>query len=674
MKRDSWFWDYTRQVHVDFHMPEFPRDAVKNFDAKSFVAQFVKAKANVIGVFTKCHFGNAFYDNTVGHKHSGLKVDFFGEVLEEAHKNGIKVIAYYSLGTDAHAVVNNPDWYQVDEHGKVRGAEGTVWELPCINSPYREELVIPQIKEITEKYDMDGYLLDIPYLHNHYCFCTYCKKKFAEEHGLALTPELLETNRELVIQFGIDSAARCMQEIHDTVKSIRPHVLMNCNGAWRMGEPDSINATSDYGLWESQPSATGSFHNHSIRARHVRTLDVPVQVMTVRFTEGWGLMSCKTAEQLKYEFATIMANGGIINIGDQMLPDGTLQSGVYDIIGEAFGFVEEREPFCTRANSVKHIALIADNTSNWYYDKDDAATFGAAKMLIEGHHQFDIYYNDNFPDLSGYRAVVLPDTVKLSEQSAERLKQFVRNGGLLLAEGAATYDKQKKNFLLADVLGVKYLERTPYSFAYLTENEALWEGIARIPQLVEAEFVKAMATTAKTLSYVQWPLTVPAVNRAFRHPMPPAGNISDFPGISVNEYGKGIALYIAAPVFRSYWHSNHFWVRRIVNNLLDQYDAYKLYEVAAPTHVEANMMEKEGRKYLHLINFQSIHAGEKSTAYYNPIEQITPVHDIEVKINDKAVSSAILQPGNIPLSVSSTDRGISFVVPKVHIHSIIELS
>lgn len=673
MKKESWMWDRMRQVHVDFHMPEFPQDAIRRFDAKTFVERFVRAKVNVIGVFTKCHFGNAFYDNAVGHRHSGLRGDFFGEVLAEARKNDIKVIAYYSLGTDARAVQDNPDWYQVDEHGKVRGAEGTVWELPCLNSPYREELVLPQIREITEKYDMDGYLLDIPYLHNHYCFCPYCKKKFAEEYGRELTPELLETDREQVIRFGTDTAARCLEEISAIVKRIRPHVLMNCNGAWRMGEPKRVNATSDYGLWESQPSATGSFHNHSIRSRYARTLDVPVQVMTVRFTEGWGLMSCKTPEQLKYEFATILANGGIVNIGDQVLPDGTLQDGVYEVIGEAFAFVEERERYCIRAESLREVALIGNNTANWYHDKDDAATFGAAKMLIEGHHQFDLYYNDDFPDLSGYRAVVLPETVRLSEASVRRLEAFVAEGGVLLAAGEATFSREKQNFLLSEVLGVRYLERSPYSCGYLTEREELWSGIARIPQLVEAPFLKTVTTTAETWSRIQWPLTVPAVSRAFRHPIPPGGNVSDCPGISVNRYGKGTALYIAAPVFGSYWHSNHFWVRRIVDNLLSgQYR--KTVEVEAPPHIETNVMKRDGRTYVHLINFQSNHTGEKSTAYYNPIESITPVCDIRVRVRDASLSRAILRPEGVQLAAERDEDGLMLIVPSVHIHAIIELS
>ncbi len=671
---NHWFTSHIRQVHVDFHMPEFPQDAIKAFNAKEFVAEFVRAKVNVIGVFTKCHFGNAFYDNTVGHKHSGLKEDFFGEVLEEARKHGIKVIAYYSLGTDAYAVEHNPDWYQIDEKGQPRGGKGTVWELPCINSPYREELVLPQVREITEKYAMDGYLFDIPYLFGHYCFCPYCKKKFREETGLELTLERLEADRAAVMRFGINSAARCMQEIYDLIKSIRPEVLVNCNGAWKMGEPPEINATSDYGLWESQP-ASGTFLCHSFRSRFVRNLPVPVQIMTVRFTEGWGLMSCKTAEQLKYETAAIMANGGIINIGDQVLPDGTLQSGVYDVIGEVFSFVEEREQACIEAASVKHMALIGHFPGNWYYEPPDAATLGAVKMLIEGHHQFDIYHNDDFPDLSAYRVVVLPETVQLSERSAQRIADFVRNGGLLLAAGEASLRPEgaSRDFALADVLGVRYLDRTPYPFAYLSEHEELWSGIAAIPQLIDGAFLKVKPTTAETWSRILWPLTVPAPRRAFRHPIPPAGRASEFPAISANRYGEGQAIYVAAPIFGTYWRHNHFWLKRIINNALRMIDRKRPFFIEAPPSVEANMMEKQGKRYLHLLNFQNGHTGSRKDALYDPIEQINPVHDVKVIFRDRHIAGVRQLPENVSLTLTDTADGVEVTVPKVHIHTILEI-
>ncbi|MFD0680270.1 MULTISPECIES: family 10 glycosylhydrolase [unclassified Paenibacillus] len=676
--KDNWFSSHIRQVHVDFHMPEFPYDAIKDFNAETFVAEFVRAKVNVIGIFTKCHFGNAFYDNQVGHKHRGLAQDFFGEVLEEAHKHNIKVIAYYSLGTDAYAVEHNPDWYQIDKDGNKRGGKGTVWELPCINSPYREELVIPQLKEITEKYPMDGYLIDIPYLWDHHCFCRYCQKKFSEEYSMELTPELLASNPKLVNGFAKQSAARCMQEIYDVVKAIRPEVLVNCNGAWKMGEPAEINATSDYGLWESQP-ASGTFLCHSIRARFVRSLPVPVQIMTVRFTEGWGLMSCKTAEQLKYEFATIMANGGVINIGDQVLPSGKLQSGVYDIIGDAFSFIEEREQLCIGSTATKHIALIGSYTENWYFEQGDSATLGAAKMLIEGHHQFDIFFNDDFPNLSAYKVVVLPETVRLNQQSTERLAEFVRRGGLLLAAGEASLNQGggggRTNFLLAEVLGVDYLDRTPYPFAYMTENTELWEGTAAIPQLVEGPFLKVKSSTSEALSYIQWPLTVPAPQRAFRHPIPPAGRISDFPAITANRFGLGDALYISGPIFSTYWDNNHFWLRRIVNNLLNKYDRDRPFTVEAPPTVEANLMEKDGVRYLHLINFHNGHSGSRKQSFYDPIESITPVHDVKVMFHDTAIKEVIQWPEGavLDLSLDSKGNGIQIIVPKLHIHSVLEM-
>ena len=669
---DSWFWDHIRQVHIDFHMPEFPKDAIKSFNAKAFVGELIRAKVNVVGVFTKCHFGNAFYDNSIGHKHSGLKEDFFGEVLEEAHKNDIKVIAYYSLGTDEHAVKNNPDWYQVDKNGEVRSGKGTVWNLPCINSPYREELVLPQIKEITEKYDIDGYLIDIPYNQDFNCFCMYCKRKFKQEYGFELTPKLYEENPEIVKEFNIKSTARCMQEIRQQVKSIKPHVLINCNGAWKMGEPDSVSKTCDYGLWESQP-ASGTFLCHSFKTRYTRKLNVPVQIMTVRFTEDWGLMSCKTPEQLKYEFATIMANGGIINIGDQVMTDGRLQSGVYDVIGEAFSFVEVREQYCIKAKSVPHIALIANYTSNWLWDKGDASTLGAAKMLIEGHQQFDVFYNDDFGELEGYKVVILPETVRLKHTSIEKLRTFVEKGGLLIAEGAVGMDREKNNYSLSDVLGVDFLEYAPYRFAYMSQNNELWRNNASIPQLLDGLFIKAVPSTAEILSFIHWPCGESVPPRSFRHRMPPPGDVSCFPAISVNSYGKGKAVYISAPIFTSYWDNNHFWLKNIVNSCIDKYDTAKPFTIDASPSIEANLMEKEGKKYLHLVNFQNVHTGSRTNAYYDPIEKISPVHDIKVKVKGMYAKSVIMRPEGVKLDFIVEDGMICFTVPKVHIHGIVEI-
>jgi len=74
-------------------MPSFPRGALRNFDAKEFVAHFIRGKLNEVTVFAKCQFRNSFYITEVGHRHPGLKKDFLREVTEKCRANGIRVLA-----------------------------------------------------------------------------------------------------------------------------------------------------------------------------------------------------------------------------------------------------------------------------------------------------------------------------------------------------------------------------------------------------------------------------------------------------------------------------------------------------------------------------------------------------------------------------------------------------
>ena len=95
--RCKWFRDCFRQVHMDFHMPEFPAAAIRNFNAQAFVDNLERGRVSMVALFAKGHFGNAFYNTRVGHKHSGLEQDFLMETAAECRRRGIRTLAYYSL-------------------------------------------------------------------------------------------------------------------------------------------------------------------------------------------------------------------------------------------------------------------------------------------------------------------------------------------------------------------------------------------------------------------------------------------------------------------------------------------------------------------------------------------------------------------------------------------------
>jgi len=47
-RKEHWFHRCMRQVHMDFHMPEFPAEAIDSFDAKAFVANLVRGKIALV--------------------------------------------------------------------------------------------------------------------------------------------------------------------------------------------------------------------------------------------------------------------------------------------------------------------------------------------------------------------------------------------------------------------------------------------------------------------------------------------------------------------------------------------------------------------------------------------------------------------------------------------------
>ena len=52
-------------------------------------------------------------------------------------------------------------------------------------------------------------------------------------------------------------------------------------------------------------------------------------------------------------------------------------------------------------------------------------------MLEEGRHQFDVI--DSTSDLGPYKVVILPDTIPVSPDLAERLECYIRDGGAVMA-------------------------------------------------------------------------------------------------------------------------------------------------------------------------------------------------------------------------------------------------
>src|SRR3990172_7804174 len=138
----GWYGRLVRKHYLDFHMNDWVREFVSDFDPEAQAKMFVKARIQAVGIFFKDCYGNCFYPTHVGHRHPHLARDYAGEMTHALKGHGLRAIAYHSVGVDRYTGLKHPSWQMRDTRGRGRrGAwmlERGIGASPCINSPYTE--------------------------------------------------------------------------------------------------------------------------------------------------------------------------------------------------------------------------------------------------------------------------------------------------------------------------------------------------------------------------------------------------------------------------------------------------------------------------------------------------------------------------------------------------------
>ncbi|MCX7014102.1 MAG: alpha-L-fucosidase [Candidatus Sumerlaeota bacterium] len=666
-------------------MPEFPREAIRRFDARQFVDHLEHGKVAMIALFAKCHFGNSFYNTRVGHKHAGLEQDFLMETAAECRRRGIRTLAYYSLCWEKRAWDENPDWRWQDREGKTHGADQP-WGWVCMNTPYKDELVMPQLREIAEGYPVDGFWLDIPIPAGgglgpaSLCHCPSCRAKWRTQLGIDLAAGV---SPEMAMRLDMMTIEQYLTEIRQMIQETNPELVVALNVVGRATMNRRVKELCEIGTWESQPHGN-DYLSHSFAVRTGRNDITDLQTMTVRFYQHWGDLTLKPTPQLITECASIIGNGGVVAVGDQVGVDGTLQPPVYDTLAEAFGFIEEREKLIAEAEPVRHVVVllpVPDDKLPFVAGlanprADQVIWRGAHKMLVESHIQVDVAYSALESDLSKCPMIILPEPCAYPKDVIDRLREYVRQGGTLVAVGSSLI--KGGAFALEDVFGIRFIE--PFSMPrpatpvmHFVPAAAVRGETADIALQLRGQTFKVVLDGAEELAAIHLPQAwFQPPQRAFRSPYSPASRErSPFPFATVHTFGKGKAVYVAASIFETYWRTCHHWLRQFMDALLRHVDPTIPYRVEAATNIEANLMSLGSDLLLNLIHYQIAHQGGREAI--SAIERVHPVHDIACEVRCNKVDAVVLEPEgrSIPYTF---DNGICrFVVPEIQYMAMVRL-
>lgn len=331
-------------------------------------------------------------------------------------------------------------------------------------------------------------------------------------------------------------------------------------------------------------------------SRLVRNVDLPTLSHTGRFHRSWGdFGGIKPDAALKYECCAVLAQGFTGGVGDQMLPDGTLDPEAYRLIGDVYRHIEACEPLVEGARHVREIAVVIDPTRG---DDPGPAGLGVVRVLQELQMQFDLVTAD--AALDGYRVVVLPEATALDETLAGALRRFLDAGGGVIACLAA--DATAASVAALPELGVEIVEPSPFSTVYLRPGEVLAEGMPlNDPVLYRGGPRVRALPDAKTLCGVVEPYFERRWDHFCSHAQTPPKALAKFAAVVQHRR----AITFAFPLFSVYAEHASLPLRRLFANALSRLLPDPVVRIQGPAHVEAVAATRPGVTLVHLLSFLS---------------------------------------------------------------------
>lgn len=659
-----------RQVHLDFHTSEHVPDIGKEFDADRFAAKLASAGVESVVLFAKCHHGWSYYDSACGARHPNLGFDLLDAQVAACVANGIEPVIYISVGWDERAARTHVDWRQVAPDGQFRcllgGHLDAAWKYLCLGTPYLDT-VTAQIDEVLRRYPQaTGLWLDI--IKQEPCACVHCQAGM-DAAGLDWTQEAdRESWRHTVLKRYFDATVAAAHAVRPDI-SIFHNTSMVPRGDRRMFDHFSHIEI------ESLPTGGWGYDHLPMAAKYAGTLPFDRMGVTARFHIVWGeLGGWKHPDALRYEVCAMLTHGTKACIGDHLDPSGRLDDTSYAMIGKVFAEVADKRPWCEDSANVADVGLLSSvavrapggiSRELRHAPEDE----GALRVLGEGHVLFDVIDGD--AEFDRYRALVLPDRVRLAPALAERLRGYVERGGRLLLTGESGLASDGSGFALP--VGAEFLGPAAFDPVFIAPVDSLRPDWIADPFIVMAPTTRVRAFDGRSLGAVHHPW----FNRTPRHfnghitaaaRPEPSGDDCGVQSVSGN------IVYLAQPVFSLYRQLGSVAIKRYALGALGLLvDRPTLSVTGLPSAGTATLRRlPDGRHVAHLLYGAPALKGQTVLGPIEVIEDLPAIGPITLRLRLPVPTGRVtLEPGGIAIPFDEADGVVTLVVEQFAAHQMV---
>lgn len=629
-------------LHFDFHARATDEQVGETLTEAMLDSLLTIVQPDYIQVDCKGHPGIASYASKVSATVGSFEKDPLNLIREVTARHGVALYVHYSGVIDRYIADKHPEWASLSAEGQPNDRGGL-----STYSPYVDQILIPQMKELSEVYDLDGAWIDGECWGLQPDYSEHMRQAWQTEHDGTL-PKPEDENYQAFLEFNRQGFLKYLQHYLDEVHAFDPAFQMTSNWSYSSFMPEPVNTPVDYLSGDLTPS--NAVYRASFESRCLAPQGKPWDIMAWSFAWGRELgNSTKTALQLQQEAAQVLSMGGGFQVYFKQNRDASFQPWTFSIMDEVAEFCREREEFTHKAQPVPQIALLYSNAGYKHISPNVYSPWsgelnplqGILYALLDGQHSVEILRENHLSGkMEQYPLIVVPEWEYLEPAFRDELVNYTQKGGKLLVIGAQAVK------LFEDELAVDFDGEVIDQQRQLGYKGHL-AGLRTHFQLVKARSNTETLGQLYTLMDDRFP--------------------DDHTFASVNKLGEGMIGAVYADLGNVYNERKTTVYRDFLQGIVSRLFPDQMVEVGGSQKVQVAVNEKDDQLLINLVNTSGDHANEK-VYVYDEIPKIGPLQ-VSARIKKKP-AKVTLQPESQPVDFSYEDGVLHFQVPELYVHTI----
>ena len=633
-------------LHFDFHASKEDSLIGETFTREMIDSLLTLVRPDFVQVDCKGHPGISSYPTKVGTPAKSFAKDILQLWREVTLKHGIALYVHYSGVFDKRAIEIHPNWAVINAAGKLDSNNTSV------HSAYADSLLIPQLKELSKNYGINGVWVDGDCWATVPDYSAASLQQFKQQTGISSIPySKTDTAYPAFLDFSRRSFTQYVQKYAKSLHDFNPAFQVASNWAYSSFIPQPIDTDIDFLSGDLTP--VNSLYSAAFEARCLaaqgRKYQKPWDLMSWSFTMNWNrtsVQTTKSAIQLTQEAAEVIAMGGGFQSYFTQNRDGSIRPWQVQTMKSLATFMRERQAYCQDAVPVPQIALVYSGLAHTrklegvFSNGGLDAVRGTLNALLDGQQAVEVLMEHHLQgNMKKYPLIIIPEWDYLAEDFRKELLAYTAGGGNLLVIGPAAVKLFEKE---AGVQLNGPATEVANWLGYDGKMAAL-EGL--IQPVLAGNDIQSIGNFY--------------ANQDLRSASTPASVIVP--------YGAGKIASIYGDMGENYLNNTSFVQRDFINAVVHTLFSKPLVQVKGShlVHVAVDSLNKH--LVVHLINAGGNHTDKNRYAY----DELPPLGPLTVTMHIPRPKRILLQPENIPLNFSYSAGEAVVDIPALDVHRMI---